>query len=148
MDLAILFEIYSRDLEALKKEIQGYSDESLMWRTDKQITNSAGNLCLHLLGNLNHFIGNVLGKSGYIRNREAEFTQKNVAAADLIASIEATIIQIKSVFSSLSQEDLLKEYPLEIAGKRASTEFWLMHFACHLNYHLGQINYHRRLLTN
>jgi hypothetical protein len=146
MKASSLFEIYERDLTALRKEIESYDREGDLWRIDKQISNSAGNLCLHIIGNLNHFIGNVLGKSGYIRNREVEFSIKNVPAKELDLMIEKTIVMLKGVFDKLNENDLIKEFPLEIMGKRASTEFWLIHFAGHINYHLGQINYHRRLL--
>jgi Protein of unknown function (DUF1572) len=146
MKASNLFEIYERDLTSLRKEIDSYASAGDLWKIDKQISNSAGNLCLHLIGNLNHFIGNVLGKSGYIRNREAEFSIKNVPAKELDLMIENTIVMIREVFDKLNEHDLTQEFPLEIMGKRASTEFWLIHFACHINYHLGQINYHRRLL--
>ena len=146
MELTILGEIYERDLKALKKEIEAYVDEGKLWRIEKQISNSAGNLCLHLIGNLNHFIGSVLGNTGYERNREAEFSQINIPAKELLEALDKTIAMIKTTFVLLKKEDLEKEFPLEIGGKRASTAFWLIHFACHLSYHLGQINYHRRLI--
>lgn len=147
METQILIEIFERDLSALEKEIQSYESETKLWIIENQISNSAGNLCLHVLGNLNHFIGCVLGKTGYVRNRELEFSSKNVPAKDLIHAIEQCMIMIKTALSSLSASDLNAEFPLEIMGKRASTQFWLIHFACHLNYHLGQINYHRRLIS-
>ena len=69
--------IFSRDLLKLKTEIELYKKEEKLWCTDKNISNSAGNLCLHLVGNLNTYIGNEIGKTGYVRNRELEFSQKN-----------------------------------------------------------------------
>ena len=147
MEALILVEIYERDLKALKKEIESYADESKLWVIEKQISNSAGNLCLHIIGNLNHFVGNVLGNTGYIRKRDEEFSQKNIPAKELLEKLDKTIEVVKTTFASLKTADLEKEFPLEIMGKRASTEFWLVHFSCHLSYHLGQINYHRRLLA-
>jgi hypothetical protein len=147
MTTEILQELYDRDLLNLKKEISSYSYELHMWRIEKNISNSAGNLCLHLIGNLNHFIGNVLGNSGYIRDREAEFSSKNIPLSEMLASIEATRIVVKKTLSGLKAEDLMKDFPIEVMGKKANTLFWLTNFAGHLTYHLGQINYHRRLLT-
>jgi uncharacterized damage-inducible protein DinB len=148
MEAKLLFEIYSRDLNSLKFEIQSYSNENLLWLTTGGINNSAGNLCLHILGNLNHFIGNTLGNSGYVRNRDAEFSQKNIPAQELIQSIDQLIPRLQSIFEKLKEQDMENEFPLEILGKKAKTSYWLVHFACHLNYHLGQINYHRRILSN
>ena len=147
MITSILIEIYERDLNALKKEIQSYDKEAQLWITEKQISNSAGNLCLHIIGNVNHFIGSTLGNTGYVRNREEEFSKKNVPVAEITQAIDASIIMIRKVLSSLSSVDLEKDYPLEKIKKKATTQFWMMQFACHLNYHLGQINYHRRLLS-
>ena len=73
-----LLQLFQRDLEKLKTEISSYKDEKKIWVISGEVKNSAGNLCLHLCGNLQHFIGAVLGNSGYVRNRDAEFTRKNV----------------------------------------------------------------------
>jgi len=138
--------LYTRDLNKLKLEIESYQNEESIWKTDKSISNSAGNLCLHLVGNLNHFIGAQLGNSGYIRNRELEFSLKNVPRAKLIEKVEDTLKAVTSTLDTLSSEDLKKDYPLEALGYTMTTEYFLIHLFGHLSYHLGQINYHRRLL--
>ncbi|WP_426275108.1 DinB family protein [Chryseobacterium sp. S-02] len=138
--------LYTRDLNKLKLEIESYQNEESIWKTDKSISNSAGNLCLHLVGNLNHFIGSQLGNSGYIRNRELEFSLKNVPRAKLIEKVEDTLKAVTSTLDTLSSEDLKKDYPLEALGYTMTTEYFLIHLFGHLSYHLGQINYHRRLL--
>jgi len=138
--------LFTRDLTQLKKEIETYTNEDIIWETDKNILNSAGNLCLHLVGNINHFIGAHLGNSGYIRNRELEFSIKNIPREELISQIEKTIEVVNSSLEKLSAEDLEKEYPLEALGYKMTTEHFLIHLFGHLGYHLGQINYHRRLL--
>jgi len=115
---------------------------------DKGISNSAGNLCLHLIGNLNMFIGNVLGKTDYVRNRPLEFSLKNVPRANLLQSINATIVIVDRTLNALGEEDLQLEFPLLVFEKKTSTEFMLIHLTTHLSYHLGQINYHRRLFNN
>jgi uncharacterized damage-inducible protein DinB len=142
-----LSKMFSRDLELLKKEINAYENEQLLWVTKKEINNSAGNLCLHLIGNLNHFIGATLGGSGYIRQRENEFSDKNILVQEMSNQINATILIIKDTLPKLSEEDLNANYPLEVFGTPMTTEFFLIHLTTHLSYHLGQITYHRRLVT-
>jgi ethanolamine utilization protein EutA (predicted chaperonin) len=103
---------------------------------------------LHLIGNLNHFIGAQLGNSGYIRQRELEFSLKNVPVAKLKEEIEITKELVKYALLKLKNDDLINEYPLNVFGAPMSTQYFLVHLTTHLAYHLGQINYHRRLLDN
>ncbi|MET7038121.1 DUF1572 family protein [Elizabethkingia miricola] len=138
--------LFKRDLLKLKTEIESYQSEENIWKISKHISNSAGNLCLHLIGNLNHFIGAITGKTGYIRNREAEFSLKNVPRIQLTEMIDNTILVIESTLNNLNEDDLKKEYPLVVFEDKMSTEFFFTHLTAHLSYHLGQINYHRRLL--
>lgn len=138
--------LFKRDLEALKKEINLYSKEENMWLLDKSISNSTGNLCLHLVGNLNHFIGAALGNTGYIRQRELEFSIKNVSKQDLLKQIDDTIPMIEKALNPLTDEDLQQEYKHRVFENSMTTEFFLVHLAMHLAYHLGQVNYHRRIL--
>ena len=143
-----LSELFERDLTKLKEEISLYVDESKIWAVKGEIKNSAGNLTLHLLGNLNHFVGAILGGNGYVRNRNAEFSDKNVPRAEIISNIDKTIGVIKSTLSKISDVDLKKDYPVKVLKNKETmkTEFFLIHLVGHLNYHLGQINYHRRLI--
>ncbi|MDQ8142389.1 DinB family protein [Chryseobacterium sp. CFS15] len=138
--------LFTRDLNQLKKEIESYQNEEAIWKIDKDILNSAGNLSLHLVGNINHFIGAILGNSGYVRNRELEFSLKNIPKTELILQIEKTIEVVHSSLDQLSEEDMNKEYPIQALGYPMTIEYFLIHLFGHLNYHLGQINYHRRLL--
>ena len=138
--------LFNRDLNQLKKEIEAYQNEENLWIIDRNIANSAGNLCLHLVGNINHFIGAQLGNTGYERHRDLEFSLKNIPRAELIEKVEATAAMIDSVLPQLSEEDLKKEYPLVVFESTMTTEYFLIHLVAHLDYHLGQINYHRRLL--
>lgn len=141
-----LTEIFERDLQKLETEISLYKDEDNLWLVKPGISNSAGNLCLHLLGNLNHFIGATLGHTGYVRHREDEFSLKNIPRQDLVINIGNCKLIVKESLANLPEADLQKDFPLEVFGKKTSTEFMLVHLAAHLSYHLGQINYHRRLL--
>lgn len=146
MSLAALKTLFYRDLNRLKTEIELYQNESTIWHIQDNITNSAGNLCLHLIGNLNTYIGATLDNTNYIRNRALEFSSKDIPKKVLIEKIEETMIIINDTLSNLSLETLKTEYPLLVLETKTTTEFFLIHLSTHLNYHLGQINYHRRLL--
>jgi hypothetical protein len=140
--------IFKRDLEKLKQEIASYRNESNLWKVDKSIANSSGNLCLHLVGNLNAYIGAEIGKTGYVRNRELEFSLKNIPQAQLVKMIEDTIVVVEDGLNKLNENDLEREYPLLVFKEKTSTGYFLIHLTVHLGYHLGQVNYHRRLLDN
>jgi hypothetical protein len=146
--IADLKNLYARDLARLKTEIALYKDENYLWLVEKEITNSAGNLCLHLIGNLNAYIGVGLAKTGYIRQRDLEFSQKNIPQTELIKMIEDTIQVVVIGLNSLSENEIKADFPILIWDKPTETGYTLIHLLTHLNYHLGQINYHRRLLTN
>lgn len=146
MTIEILKSLYNRDLNKLRVEIESYQNEESLWKIDKNISNSGGNLCLHLLGNLNTYIGAELGKTGYVRQRDSEFSLKNIPKTELLEKLETLIEIVDSALGKLSDEDLKKDYPTEALGYKMTTEYFLIHLLSHLNYHLGQINYHRRLL--
>ena len=142
-----LLHIFERDLLQLQTEIESYPDDDSLWLVMEGITNSAGNLCLHLNGNLKHFIGAVLCNNGYTRKREAEFDLKGIPKHALVADIEITIEIVKAALESMNEDDFFKTFPTQKHGETVSTDFMLLHLLSHFNYHLGQINYHRRLLT-
>jgi len=146
MFVTILKKLYLRDLANLRTEIELYQNEQKLWHTEGEITNSAGNLCLHLVGNLNTYIGGVLGNTGYVRNRPLEFSARNVPRNELLKSIDNTIDMVATTLDQLSDEILAQEYPQIVAEGKVSTGYFLSHLSSHLMYHLGQINYHRRLL--
>lgn len=141
-----LIELYDRELLKLIVEINLYKDEHDVWIIKGEISNSGGNLCLHLMGNLNHFIGATLGNTGYVRHREDEFSLKNVLRQDLVTNIDDCILIVKETLAKLSEDDLRKEFPLQHQGVTVTTMGMLLHLYGHLTYHLGQINYHRRLI--
>lgn len=141
-----LIKLFKRDLNALKTEVNSYKDEKNLWIVTKDISNSSGNLCLHLIGNLNHFIGATLGNSGYVRQRDLEFSLKDIPKSELIMQINDTIDVVEKILSDLTEEDLQKEYKRRVFEDTMTTAYFLVHLSMHLAYHLGQINYHRRLL--
>ena len=138
--------LFTRDLNRLRKEVELYNNENNIWRVEKNIANSAGNLCLHLIGNLNTYIGKEIGKTDYVRNRDLEFSLKNVPRTELLAKIDETIKVINKSLDKLDEDTLKNEYPLLVFEVKTSTEYLLIHLTTHLSYHLGQINYHRRLI--
>jgi len=145
--LIALKELMLRDLKKLENEIASYPEEELLWKKEGQISNSAGNLCLHLCGNLQHYIGRQLGGTDYVRDRPREFNIKHVSRAELLSEIQKTYQVVHESLSSLSIDQLDATYPEEVLGKPMSTIYFLIHLSGHLNYHLGQINYHRRLIS-
>ncbi len=142
----VLKSLYKRDLNRLKEEVAAYKNESNLWLVEKEIKNSGGNLALHLIGNLRAFIGAELGNTGYIRKREEEFSLKNVPREDILAEIDLTIQEIEEVLDQLSTTQFKAPYPRQVFKFEMTTEYFLVHLAAHLGYHLGQLNYHRRLL--
>ncbi len=148
MLIATLQEIFKRDLLKLITEIESYKDETYLWAVDRSVTNSAGNLCLHLIGNLNYFIGAEFGKTGYVRDRPLEFSDKDVPREILIQKINDTISVVENSLSKITDDQLQQEYPIIVFTEKMSNEYFLIHLATHLSYHLGQINYHRRLLDS
>ena len=141
-----LRKLFMRDLEKLEKEINAYRNEDSIWRTDVGISNSAGNLCKHLTGNLRHFIGSILGSSDYVRNRAAEFSAPHLSRESLKIEIASTKEAIDLTFDKLDISKMKQTYPIEVFGHEMTTQYFLLHLLSHLNYHLGQVNYHRRLL--
>lgn len=142
-----LMEIMENDLSKLKNEINQYENENDLWIVRGDISNSAGNLCLHLLGNLNHFIGHLIGGTGYQRQRDKEFSDKNIPLSELNNRIDALIEVIKKSLPKINDEDMNRTFPDKMGGNKREYGFALIHFSNHFNYHLGQINYHRRIIT-
>ena len=136
-----------RELRALDREIAAYPDDESLWTAPAGAPNSAGNLALHLAGNLRHFIGATLAGTGYKRDREAEFATRGLSRAELRELIAATIAELSTAFDKITDEQLDSVFPLPIQERRLRTSDFLTHLAVHLSYHLGQIDYHRRLTT-
>ena len=136
-----------RDVNAVRRELEAYPDEASVWALPPGVANSGGTLALHLAGNLQHFFGAVLGGSGYKRDRAAEFAKRDVPRSALIVELEAAIVAIGLGMSQVSEARLAEEFPEAIAGHRIVTGEWLIHLVSHTGYHLGQIDYHRRLVS-
>jgi hypothetical protein len=92
-----LAELFERELLKLRDEIRNFKDEDNLWRKPEGISNSAGNLALHLTGNINFHIGTTLAHNGYLRNREMEFSETNIPREEMITAITALVELIKSM---------------------------------------------------
>ena len=139
--------VLTRELRALRRQIESYDSEADLWQTPPGITNSSGTLTLHLNGNLLTFIGAILGNTGYVRDRDAEFSRRNVPRSELLSDIDSTIRVVDQTLAELDSRVLSEPYPLDFGGTRVSTADFLVHLATHLAFHVGQIDYHRRLVT-
>ncbi|HAF36616.1 MULTISPECIES: DUF1572 family protein [Sphingobacterium] len=146
MLIETLKNLFRRDLNRLRDEISLYKQEGNIWLIERDISNSAGNLCLHLIGNLQTYIGAEIGKTGYIRDRAAEFSLKDIPRTRLLDQIDDTIDVVTRSLDLLSEENLFEIYPILVFEEKTTTQYLLVHLTTHLTYHLGQINYHRRLL--
>ena len=136
-----------RELRALDREIAAYPDDGSVWQTRAGVANSAGTLALHMAGNLRHFIGATLTDNGYVRDRAAEFGTRDLSRSELRAVVASAISELEIAFEKVTDDHLAAEYPIAVADRRLNTGQFLMHLAVHLGYHLGQLDYHRRLLT-
>jgi uncharacterized damage-inducible protein DinB len=141
-----LITILTRDLDKLGAELEAFTDEANIWKTTGRITNSAGNLSLHLCGNLNTYIGGMLGNSGYVRDRAAEFSRKDVPRSELLIELAQTKEMIAHTLNQLHPDILEQEYPEPVRGYPMTNGYFLVHLTAHLSYHLGQVNYLRRVL--
>ena len=139
--------LFNRDLNRLYKEIEAYTNEAVLWQRAEGISNPAGNLCLHLVGNLNEYIGRQIGRMPYQRNRPLEFSATCVNQKELLTMIENTQEVVEMALNSMRNEQLSDIYPENLLGYEMTVHYFLVHLSGHLNYHLGQINYHRRILS-
>jgi hypothetical protein len=136
--------LFRRDLAAMAREIRAYPDDDLPWRAVLGLSNAGGNLALHVAGNLQHFVGAVLGHTGYVRDRAREFAARGLPRSEVVAQLVAATAAIETTLPRLTDADLAGEYPISIAEQRVATGDLLVHLAVHAGYHLGQLDYHRR----
>lgn len=136
-----------RDLRALSREVDAYPTDDALWRTPPGVSNSAGTIVLHLVGNLEHFIGAALGGTGYVRDREAEFAMRDLPRTQLLRMLDSAAAAVDATLRQLPPERWEAAYPIPVGGRTLRTADFLVHIATHLAYHLGQMDYHRRMLV-
>ena len=137
-----------RELAALRRSVESYPDEASLWALPGHVPNAAGTLALHLAGNLQHYVGAVLGHTGYVRDRDAEFARRNVPRDELLAEIDAAAVAVERGLAEYGDDALEAPYPEQMGGRTVATSVYLIHLASHLAYHLGQVDYHRRTVTS
>ncbi len=146
MITTILIDLYGKELDKLKEEINAYESDDLIWKQADAAQVTAGNLCLFLAGNLQHYIGAMIGDSGYIRNKEAELKAKHVSRERLMEEIENTRQVVIDTLEQVSKAELLKIFPNKEFEEPVTTEYYLVHLLNNFCFNLGQINLHRRLV--
>lgn len=139
--------ILTRELLALRRGIEAYPDDASVWRPMPGIANVGGTLALHIAGNLQHFVGAVLGGSGYARDRDAEFARRDVPRDEILREVDAAIAAVERGLQAIGDDALPRVYPERVAGRDVVTADFLVHLSSHLSYHLGQLDYHRRIVT-
>lgn len=142
-----LAQIFARDLAAMQREIAAYPDDEGPWRAIPGLNNCGGTLALHVAGNLRHYVGAVLGGSGYVRDRDVEFSRRGVARAELQAGLAVAADEVRTALAACDPSCLSEPFPVAIAGHQPDTQRFLLHLAVHLTYHLGQLDAHRRVVT-
>ena len=142
-----LLKVLARDLETVRRELELYPDEASLWVQVPGLGNAGGNQALHLAGNLQHFIGGVLGGTGYVRDRDAEFTRRDVPRHEVLEELHRAEAAVAATLPALSPAQLAADYPLPIMGTTLGTEIVLIHLCSHLAYHLGQLDAHRRVVA-
>jgi hypothetical protein len=140
-------EQYSKYLNQLKEEISLYENEDDLWKLSGDLKNTPGNLAIHVCGNLKFNFGAVLLNNSYVRDRDSEFARKNVPRGEIIKEIEETKEIVSEALNKLSRDDLNKPFPGKVYGDEGTIGDLILRISLHLAYHLGQINYHRRILT-
>lgn len=136
-----------RDLDALRREIALYPDDAALWQELPGLPNTGGTLALHLAGNLRHYVGATFGGSGYVRDRTAEFATRGLTRADVSARVAEAREEVARGLDALDPATLDSPYPAAFDGRSLSTRLFLLHLAVHLTYHLGQLDYHRRVVS-
>lgn len=139
--------VLDRDLRALGREVEAYADERDLWRLAPGVSNSGGTLALHLAGNVQHYFGARLAGTGYHRDRPAEFADRDVPRTEIVRRIEAAREAVHAAAEAVDESALAAEFPEVVGGLRVATGEYLIHLLAHFAYHLGQLDYHRRLVT-
>ena len=136
-----------RELEGFKREVDLFPDDETLWQTVPGVTNPAGNLAMHVAGGLQYLVGSVLGKTGYVRNRELEFNRRSGTRAEVQAELDQAIEIVRAVLARLPESTLLAPFPEPVLGLEFGTRIGLLHLCVHAGFHLGQAGYLRRALT-
>src|SRR5262245_21490531 len=120
-------------------------DEDVWWRPNEQ-SNSAGNLVLHLCGNVRQWVSASIGGVKFQRNRALEFaTRDPIPKVELIERIRAAVKEVDAVLETLPANRLLVHYMIQSYNPSGLQAIY--HIVEHFSYHLGQILYIYKLRT-
>jgi hypothetical protein len=136
-----------RELQGFEREVSLYPDDESLWKILPGVTNSAGNLAMHVAGNLQHYVGTVLGSTGYVRHRDQEFARRSGTRAEVVTELRKAATVVRDILPSVSEEKLAGEFPEAVMGMKFRTTSFLIHLCAHAGFHLGQAGYLRRALT-
>jgi len=127
------------ELRDAVRDLTGPLTDRELWTRPTEPGNSIGHLILHLTGNLQHFVGAQLGKTGYVRDREREFTESAPPPRDqLLAGLDDAVATCRRVVSGLTEEQLQAPHPDARFGSVFKT---LVHLVGHFAIHRGQMTY-------
>ncbi|HEY7307925.1 MAG TPA: DinB family protein [Gemmataceae bacterium] len=137
------------ELEQLRDQVRTLAEplsEREFWTKPLDPGNSVGHLVLHLTGNLNYFVGAQLGGSGYVRDREREFTETQLPSkGDALQKLDDAVTMFRKVVSGLSAEQLAAAHPETRFGVVMNA---LIHLLAHFALHRGQMSYIVRLVKS
>lgn len=137
--------IYGRELDHLAKEVAAYESDADLWSTIGAQKNAPGTLAIHTVGALNTFIGAGLGGTGYVRDRDAEFNERDLPRAEVIRRIHACRDTIVPILAGLDDAVMGQPHPGAVPERLRgiTTHAFLTHLVWHVGWHQGHIYYHR-----
>lgn len=139
--------LFRRDLARLVRQLDAI-DDARLWQVVPGVTNSAGNLLLHLNGNLREFVGRQMGGVPYVRDRAREFGARDVPRQEMAAALTELAALVPGVLETMTEARWNETFPENVLGEPLTHRQFVVHLYGHLNYHLGQIDYLRRVLTS
>jgi len=137
----------TRELDGIAREIEAFPDDISIWQAAPGVTNAAGNLALHIAGNLQHFVGTLLGNTGYVRDRDREFGQRSGTRHEVVEELRRARAVVANVLPSLPGAALETTLSPQSMPGPVPAQRLLVHLCAHAGFHLGQIGYLRRILT-
>jgi uncharacterized damage-inducible protein DinB len=138
---------FRKRAEDLHRWVDPLSDDQF-WKNPYAYGNSAGHLVLHLTGNLNYYIGAQIAKTGYVRNRDLEFTEtRRPRKAEVLRKFDETIAMVIATLGQQREVDWTLPYSAEREPEAHDRFRAFLHCATHLFHHLGQLIYLSRELT-
>jgi len=144
-----LARLFGRELDRLATEIAAYPSDEALWSTVGAQKNAPGTLGIHVAGGLSTFIGRALGGTAYVRDRDREFSERDLPREEVVRRIRECSDVVVPILADLDDERLEGTYPggLPPQMEGASTHGFLLHLLWHLGWHTGQVYYHRLGLT-